>query len=261
MQETQIQEKKKNKLNLFGIFVFIGKILTKIAGLKILWAAASFLAYSYLFSWQFALLIIGSVFFHELGHIWAAKRCGMPVKGIYLIPFVGGVALINGEFKSQKDAMFVSIMGPVWGFALALAMACLYLIIRQPLIAGAASWIALINLFNLLPIYPLDGGRIITSIGFSIHSRLGLVLLGIGTLLCLVLVILAHIWLFLLLFAIGLAETINEYKKRQRIPEMSPLQTTISSISFIALGLTLFFVMIYMGSEPGAALALKLIQE
>jgi len=69
-------------------------------------------AYSLLFSWQFAVLILVSLFIHEGGHIWAMRQCGMRTRGIYFIPFLGGVALADESFPSRGAEVFVAIMGP-----------------------------------------------------------------------------------------------------------------------------------------------------
>ncbi len=120
------------------------------------------------------------LFVHESGHIWAMKRCGMHTKGIYFIPFLGAAAVTDEEFKTRNDESFIAIMGPIWGLALSCVAAITYLISENPFFAAVASWMAMINLFNLIPINPLDGGRIVKSIAFSLHSHLGLIVMFAG---------------------------------------------------------------------------------
>jgi hypothetical protein len=103
------------------------------------------------------------------------------------------------------------MMGPVFGFGCALVMLLIYEATKIPMYAAGASWMAMINLFNLLPINPLDGGRVMKSIAFSIHSRAGFVFLVFGIFAGIALAIWAHIWIFILLVIVSSLELAVEY--------------------------------------------------
>ncbi|HTK04871.1 MAG TPA: site-2 protease family protein [Candidatus Eisenbacteria bacterium] len=158
----------------------IGKLLKTLKLGKVALAGASFGAYALLFSWKFALVLIGSLVFHEMGHLWAMRRYGLKTKGIYLIPLLGAAAVSEEAFPSRKAETVIALMGPIWGFGLALAMFGLYGATDMPLFAALAGWMAMLNLFNLLPINPLDGGRVMKSIAYSISSRLGVLFMAAG---------------------------------------------------------------------------------
>jgi Zn-dependent protease len=66
------------------------------------------------------------------------------------------------------------LAGPLTGAVLAAGTGLLYFATRNGALAAAAAWMALVNLFNLLPVVPLDGGRVVKSITCSIGSRTGL---------------------------------------------------------------------------------------
>lgn len=148
------------------------------AGLVLL----SFAVYSLVWSWEFAGLIICALMFHEYGHIWAMKRCGVPTKGIYLIPFIGGAAVGSDEMPSRNADVFMSLMGPVFGFVLALLTALVYIWTGWTALAAATVWMVFVNLFNLVPIYPLDGGRVLKCIAYSVPPFLGFGLMGASVL-------------------------------------------------------------------------------
>lgn len=190
-----------------------GKLLkvTKVG--KVGLAAGSTASYTWLFSWQFALAIMVMLFIHESGHIWAMKRYGMRVKGIYFIPFFGGAAVTESQFPSRKAESVIAIMGPIWGFVLAVAASLVYFATKEAVWAAVAGWMALVNLINLLPINPLDGGRILKSIAFSISSRLGLITLVVGLALATALLVVGHIWIFVILLPIGATETLLEWRR------------------------------------------------
>lgn len=112
-----------------------------------------------------ALLFFGSVFLHELGHSITAQRLGIPVKGITLFIF-GGVAQIGREPDSPGAEFKIAIAGPAVSLALAVAFGIVYVLDRRvPYLAAPSEWLARINLmlavFNLIPGFPLDGGRVL----------------------------------------------------------------------------------------------------
>ena len=146
------------------------------------WAVASTAAYSILFSWKFALAIMVQLFVHEYGHVHAMRRTGMRVRGMYFIPFVGALAVTDDAFRSRRQQAYVALSGPIWGSTLAIAPLALYLWTRDPAWGAVAAWWALINLFNLLPIAPLDGGRVMQALAFSWSSNVGVAVSVMGLL-------------------------------------------------------------------------------
>lgn len=111
-----------------------------------------------------AILLFASVLLHELGHSFVALRFKIPVRGITLFIF-GGVAQIGAEPPSARAEFLIAIAGPVVSLALAAVFS-----IAQPALAavepllGMAKYLAFMNfglaLFNLIPGFPLDGGRV-----------------------------------------------------------------------------------------------------
>ena len=115
-----------------------------------------------------SLLFFGSVLLHELGHSWVALRHKLPVRSITLFIF-GGVAQIGREPPTPSAEFRIAIAGPLVSLGLAVVFYAVYLIDRQILYLSAPSlWLARINLilgvFNLIPGFPLDGGRVLRSV-------------------------------------------------------------------------------------------------
>jgi Zn-dependent protease len=121
-----------------------------------------------------SLLLFGSVLVHELAHSVVALRWGIPVKSINLFIF-GGVASLGREPDRPLAEFLIAVAGPVASFALALGFG----IVRfaggglglEPLVAVVA-YLASINLslavFNLIPGFPLDGGRIFRAVVWAL---------------------------------------------------------------------------------------------
>lgn len=115
--------------------------------------------------------LFGSIVFHEFCHSLVARRYGIPMKGITLFIF-GGVAEMSEEPVSPKAEFLMAIAGPLSSFFLAGVLYLLNIAASNfglPLTVQGVLWyLALINLvlacFNLIPAFPLDGGRVLRSI-------------------------------------------------------------------------------------------------
>ena len=122
-----------------------------------------------------AILFFASIVVHELAHSWVALRYKVPVSRITLFIF-GGVSQIAGEPPSASAEFLIAVVGPLTSFALA---ALFYLL--EPLLVNiapalaVAKYLALINgllgLFNLVPGFPLDGGRVFRAIVWGINKN------------------------------------------------------------------------------------------
>jgi Zn-dependent protease len=115
-----------------------------------------------------SILFFGSVLFHELGHARIALREGVPVNSITLFIF-GGIAHIAHEPETAGSEFRIVIAGPLSSFSLAVVFQFLgRALTSSSELSSAALYLSQINLllavFNLLPGFPLDGGRILRSI-------------------------------------------------------------------------------------------------
>jgi Zn-dependent protease/CBS domain-containing protein len=114
-----------------------------------------------------SLLFFTSILLHELGHATQAKREGMQIEGITLWVF-GGVARFSGMFPSAGAEFRIAIAGPLVTTAIsALLLPAAVLLALPSAIDGVIAWLGRINLFllafNMLPAFPLDGGRVLRS--------------------------------------------------------------------------------------------------
>jgi len=136
--------------------------------------AANFAIYS-LLGWKFAVAVTIGIFFHELGHLIASERLGMKTSGMWLIPFLGGAAVNNNQYKTMYGRANVALAGPIIGSIPAVVFIALYWATGIHWLASAAFWILAINVVNLPPLFPiLDGAKIIDSITYSIDRKFGL---------------------------------------------------------------------------------------
>jgi Zn-dependent protease len=133
----------------------LGKLLTT-GGTMLL----SVLAYAFIFGWRYAVGFVGLIFIHEMGHYWAARHRGLAVGAPTFLPFVGAWVELKDLPHDAETEAFVGLGGPLLGTVA--AMVC-YFVARN---FDSPLWLALayagffLNLFNLIPLSPFDGGRI-----------------------------------------------------------------------------------------------------
>jgi len=108
------------------------------------------------FAAGFVLLIL----IHELGHAIAMRREGIPAGAPVFIPFVGAFIAMQGRPRDAHVEATVAIAGPIVGSLAAWAVLGVGQALQQPLLVALGHTAVLINLFNLIPVPPLDGGRI-----------------------------------------------------------------------------------------------------
>jgi Zn-dependent protease/predicted transcriptional regulator len=122
-----------------------------------------------------SLLFFASVLVHELAHSVVALHNGIPVTRITLFIF-GGVAQIGREAPTPRVEAAISAAGPAASFVLAIVFGFAYLVTVEVSRAAASlfMWLALVNgslaIFNLLPGFPLDGGRLLRALIWSITN-------------------------------------------------------------------------------------------
>lgn len=208
--------KVQRKMSMIGLASLGFKLLKSAKVIKVVLAGASIAAYSWLFSFQFSLALIACLVFHEYGHIKAMKYFGMKTKGIYLIPFMGGLAMSDDKINTRWQDVVISIMGPCFGLLMSLVALLVYWITGEAFFAGLAAFNALLNLFNLLPILPLDGGHILKSISFSMNSKAGLIACMAGAAIGVYLSYSLGLALLGFMLLIGSTEIVFEWKTRHQ---------------------------------------------
>ena len=126
-------------------------------------------AFALMVGWELALLLAATLAIHEFGHLISFRMVGQPWGRVMFVPFVGGVAVSRMRHKRLADDVFCALMGA--GLSVILLIPAFYLHYFTDETAAAPSYhhtlaitgaalAGAINLLNLLPIFPLDGGRV-----------------------------------------------------------------------------------------------------
>lgn len=120
----------------------------------------SVIAYSWLFGWWYSVGFVGLIFVHEMGHYLAARQRGLAVGAPTFIPFVGAwIELKQAPHDAETEA-YVGMAGPLAGTLGALAVYAMARETGSQLLLALAYSGFFLNLFNLIPLSPFDGGRI-----------------------------------------------------------------------------------------------------
>ncbi len=124
----------------------------------------SLVVYAAAFGWPYAAGFIALLFAHEMGHFLAARQRGLKVGAPAFIPFVGAWIQLKEQPMNAETEAYVGLAGPMLGTAAAFLCYLAAESLASPLLLAIAYAGFLLNLFNLVPLTPLDGGRIVAVI-------------------------------------------------------------------------------------------------
>jgi Zn-dependent protease len=146
----------KAKLILLGL-TKLTTLTTMLASLGVYWA---------MYGWKFGLGLLLSIYIHEMGHVFELRRFGIAASAPVFLPGFGALVMLKQRPATPGQDARVGLAGPVWGLATACLCYGLFLLTKAPFWAALARFGAWINLFNLIPVWQLDGSR-----GFAALTR------------------------------------------------------------------------------------------
>jgi len=167
------EKKRKGLAGIGGSIAALGAWLLKLKGLLFLakfgiagfTALFSVLVYSWIFGWRFAVGLVVLLFIHEMGHAIVMRLKGIPMGGLVFIPLLGAAVTMRQAPQNARDEAEVGIAGPIAGaIASSFCLFMAYGVQADPIWAPLAYFGFFINLFNLIPIVPFDGGRVLAAI-------------------------------------------------------------------------------------------------
>jgi Zn-dependent protease len=147
----------KGKLLLFGLSKGT-TFFSMLAAIGVYWT---------IFGWKFAVGFVLSIYIHEMGHVAAMKRYGLAATPPMFIPGFGALIRMKQHPATVQEEARIGLAGPIWGFAAAAACFLIYIVTHSPYWAALTHVGAMINLFNLMPVWQLDGGHAFKSLNRS----------------------------------------------------------------------------------------------
>jgi Zn-dependent protease len=215
-------------------------ILLLLPKLKLFTTSASMLvsigAYSLIWGWKFAIGFVLLLLVHEMGHVLQARREGLDASAPLFIPFLGAAIALKELPKDAGVEARVGLAGPILGTLGTCVAVAIWQITGNELFQALAFFGFFLNLFNLAPVLPLDGGRAMAALTPWMWI-VGYVLLVAAT------VAFPNPIMFLILLFGGL-ETYRRWKERkdpeqQRFFEVTPRTRALVAATYIGLALAL----------------------
>ena len=170
--------------SLLGLLIKSSKLVGVLKAVKVtkfLVASGSFLTsllvYDMFMSPWVAVCLIGMLLIHEMGHVWALRRLGFATPVPVFLPFLGALIFFPPVINREEEAM-VGAAGPLVGTLATVICVAGWQYTRSPMLQAAAVFGLWINLFNLLPMQPFDGGRICQVVGDRVRYAGLLILIG-----------------------------------------------------------------------------------
>jgi Zn-dependent protease len=215
------------KFKTVGLAIFKFKIFTTSASMLV-----SVAAYSWIWGWRFAAGFVLLLLVHELGHVLELRRQGVPASAPLFIPFLGAVVGMKQMPKDAWREAQVALAGPILGSLGTLAVWIAGEALDSELLVALAFTGFLLNLFNLLPVVPLDGGRAVA----AVHP----VFWAVGLAVLLVLVFVVPNPILILVLILGGWELWNRWRARNdpaaaAYYRVKPWQRVVTGVTYVAL--------------------------
>ncbi len=187
--------------------------------------------YTMMGGWQFAAGFVLLIFVHEMGHVVAARKFGVPATAPMFIPFMGAFIALKGRIRNAYEEAEIGIGGPLWGSAGAAVCHAAGIYLNIPLLVALAYSAYFLNLFNLIPVGQLDGGHVAQAlspwmwlVGFAIMVWLAITRFN---------------FIIIILLFMSLPRVLSLFRKRteeeERFYEITPAQRMKMAIMYFGL--------------------------
>lgn len=200
----------------------------------------------YFYGWQFGIALIITVAIHEFGHVAAFRVCGHSDARFRLIPLFGGLAISNQTPSRQDKDFFISLMGPAICIApMVVFFAVSDLIVEQSWEAANFLYIlgltmGALNFFNLLPFYPLDGGKMIRILVYTYFPWATRNVTIAMTVAAGAMAVLTQSWFLLIFILMGWQSAIQSERLLDVQRKMSPLRGALAMAAYLFTALAFF---------------------
>ena len=218
-----------------AFFKYGGLLLLKIPALATVFSAGlSLLLYSFAFGPWTAVGLVSMIFVHEMGHVIEIRRQGMQATAPIFIPFLGAAIFQRSHPTTAVKQAQIGIAGPIAGTVGATAAYFLYLSTGQEVLLLTALIGFGLNLFNMIPVWQLDGSWILAPVSRWVYVA--------GYVLVVLAILWLHSILLILIAVLGLSSLVQRFRAAQ-----SPYYASVSMGARWALGAAWLLLTLYLG--------------
>lgn len=183
--------------------------------------------------------VLLALFIHEFGHLLAYRLIGQPWGRMMFLPFLGAIAMPRLSLESQSQTVFAALMGP--GFSVLLALTCVAPVLLTDnhalmvIALGLGMVTVYLNIFNLMPIEPLDGGIALRSIFSAVigtRARFGLLACGV------MIAVIGYFMGQIIVVVFGVIAIVANLRKRNidgGLEKLTSLQVAIGIFGYVAM--------------------------
>jgi Zn-dependent protease len=196
-------------------------------------------AYALIWGWKFGVGFVALLFVHEMGHYIQLRREGVKPSGMLFIPFLGAAVGTRSLGGSALAEARVGLAGPVLGTLGCLVVAGIYVATGEEFWKALAFTGFFLNLFNLVPVLPLDGGRAMAAMAPWMWF------LGFGAMVALLLI--APNPILILIVLLGGMETYRRWKQRRSGEEGNPAYYRVKPVHRLAVGAVYVGLLLLLG--------------
>jgi Zn-dependent protease len=218
------------------------------AAVSIVTGVVTLAAFAIPFGLESAVILVAALFVHEFGHLLAFRMIGQPWGRMIFLPFLGALAVPRMGYETQAQSVFSALMGPAFSLIIpALAVAAVYNdALTAPHLITIGLVAAALNLFNLLPVEPLDGGVALRSVFahlFGGKARFGLMIVGAAILAGGIILTQPVLLIF---GGISILANLRPREIDTGLAPLSGLEAAISVFSFVAIVAAYFTAFVFL---------------
>jgi Zn-dependent protease len=210
--------------------------------LKLALALLSFWLYALIWGWQFGLGVMAMLFIHEMGHYIVIRAKGLPAGLPTFIPLFGAFVTLRQMPKNVRDEAEIGIAGPIAGAFAGAAFLVIYAFTRLDVLIPLAYFSFWLNLFNLIPVAPLDGSRVTSAISKWIWP-IGLIALGAGAWF-------TQNFILVALFVLGIFQMISRFRANEQTPYYAISTGSRIMVTLMYFGLIVALALACYGLQP-----------
>ena len=210
------------------------------------------LSFAWLTTLKLAAILSVGLLAHELGHAYSMQSRGLGVKYVRFLPLIGGITSSKKGSQSKRQLGVIAIAGPIYGFLATIGIGLWGIHINDLSYVAGAIVFGLVNASNLLPLYQLDGGSVLSCITFSINKWVGLIVMGSIQLAVIVVSCKYSFYILAFVAGLGLGQVVRQFRFNKNKGDLNPRGVKSLTVIYLATIVAHVLLMYYLLGVDGS---------